>query len=300
MPISKLHLEKVASFTKEGGIDVSDLKKINFFFGTNGCGKTTISRVLDNSKFFPYCHHDCPENEKILVYNEDFKQKQIFETDIKGVFTLGEESKEIELEIKENIKTIDENSRKISELQFQIEDKESALKINEDKLKDKVWKKKGDLELKENGFKEAFQGFRNSVTSFYDKLLSERNTNKSILLDKEELFKKGKSILGEIPIEMHKFFEFDFSDIPIIETNELLEKSIVGKKDVDIAHLILRLENSDWVKAGIPYLSEGSESCPFCQTKLDTQNLKSALLDYFDETYEKQVSSLKKTQRKAF
>ena len=44
--ITGFTLHNVATYKNK--VDVDGLKKLNFFYGTNGCGKTTISRLLAN------------------------------------------------------------------------------------------------------------------------------------------------------------------------------------------------------------------------------------------------------------
>ena len=48
--------------------------------------------------------------------------------------------------------------------------------------------------------------------------------------------------------------------------------------------MIKKLNNSDWVKAGMTYLDRSDGVCPFCQGKIQ-DNLKEKLDQYFDETY---------------
>lgn len=44
--IKKITISNEASYGKEPVV-ISDLKEINYFFGANASGKTTISRVLE-------------------------------------------------------------------------------------------------------------------------------------------------------------------------------------------------------------------------------------------------------------
>ncbi len=47
--IKKITIRDVASYDHEG-IVLDDLRKVNFIYGGNGCGKTTLSRLLDAVK----------------------------------------------------------------------------------------------------------------------------------------------------------------------------------------------------------------------------------------------------------
>jgi len=76
--IAKIDLKNIATYDQQG-IQLNDLKKINFIYGANGCGKTTISNfVHDNSDpKFDSCslswQNDLPL--KVLTYNKEFRLK---------------------------------------------------------------------------------------------------------------------------------------------------------------------------------------------------------------------------------
>ena len=69
--INEISIKKVASFGEADG-DLTKLKKINFVYGSNATGKTTISRVIDD----PGSYNDCSiswVNERAMesrVYNQ--------------------------------------------------------------------------------------------------------------------------------------------------------------------------------------------------------------------------------------
>ena len=53
---------------------LSGLSKFNFIYGSNGSGKTTISRIIANESAFPGCRLVWLGNISLdpLVYNRDF------------------------------------------------------------------------------------------------------------------------------------------------------------------------------------------------------------------------------------
>jgi wobble nucleotide-excising tRNase len=70
----------------------------------------------------------------------------------------------------------------------------------------------------------------------------------------------------------------------------------LGKGDVDIASMIQKLGNSDWVKEGISYLENAEGLCPFCQEPAPS-NLAARLAEYFDETFAKDTASIAEVLR---
>ena len=61
------------------------------------------------------------------------------------------------------------------------------------------------------------------------------------------------------------------------------EKSIF-REDVDIAAMVKKLGNSDWVSAGREFYAVNDGKCPFCQQST-TETFTQSLADYFDETF---------------
>lgn len=81
------------------------------------------------------------------------------------------------------------------------------------------------------------------------------------------------------------------SKIIVVEERGILKEKIVGKEDIEIAKLINRLDNSDWVREGLQYLETTEDICPFCQQDI-SENLKSEIEDFFDETYKNKIKEL--------
>lgn len=84
--IKKITISNVASYGSEPVV-IDGLKKVNYFFGVNGSGKTTISRLIDKDKK----NIEWDENPlECFVYNSDFVESN-YSGDFKGIFTLGKE-----------------------------------------------------------------------------------------------------------------------------------------------------------------------------------------------------------------
>ena len=72
---------------------LNSLLQFNFVFGSNGTGKTTVSRVIADESSFPTCKVIWKRGTKLqpMVYNLDFVDKNFHQSaELKGVFTLGE------------------------------------------------------------------------------------------------------------------------------------------------------------------------------------------------------------------
>lgn len=95
--IRTITIKNTATFN-ETGIEVPKFKKVNFFYGANGSGKTTISNFIyepTNARFLNCQLNWLNDIElKSLVYNKEFRDRNFGKGTIDGVFTLGQATKE--------------------------------------------------------------------------------------------------------------------------------------------------------------------------------------------------------------
>lgn len=269
---------------------LSHLSQLNYLFGTNGTGKTTISRVIANESKFPTCNVIWKGGTKCesMVYNNDFVERNFHQpSDLKGVFTLGEKQVDTLAKIATSKMELDALTTNIQALTQGLQGidgasgKKGELVILEDWIKDKCFaqKKKHDTKLQA-----AFEGYRNSAEKFKSKVLQELTSNTAALQSQEYLEKSAESVFGSTPTVAASIGTIDSTKIVNHETNPILRKRIIGKEDVDVAAMIKKLGNSDWVREGLAFYDVNGEVCPFCQQKT-TESLSVSLNEYFDETF---------------
>lgn len=293
--IESIYLKNIATFNSIEGIKIEGLKKVNFIYGANGSGKTTISNFLMKPTDTKYkdCVVSWKNNQAIntLVYNKEFREKNFGKGKIDGIFTLGEatkEEKQIIDDKTEQLKIIKVDGDKIrGSLNVQNEKKQNF----ENEFKEFTWTK--IYKKYQNEFKEAFTGSMKSADLFKNRLLLEFINNKETLQNIEELKRKATTIFGEAPQKISPINNFDFDRIIEIENNPIWKKIIVGKADVDIANLIQKLNINDWVSQGREYIQVNDKTCPFCQQSTITEDFKKQIESYFDETYLNDINSLK-------
>lgn len=294
--IESIAIKNVATYN-DTGIQIIGLKKINFIYGANGCGKTTISNFLHNLTD-PKFHH-CSvawQNEthlSSLVYNKEFRERNFGKGRLGGVFTLGEATTEQIKVIEdktEELKVIKSEGLKKRETHSSQIQKKNSL---EESFKEMSWTK--IYKKYESIFKEAFTGSLQKE-SFKNRLLQEVTTNTTTLDTFENLKEKSKTIFGEVPQTITPINSLSFDRIIEIETHSIWKKVIVGKADVDIAKLIQKLNINDWVNQGRDYLQE-DKTCPFCQEQTITEDFKGQLENFFDETYLNDIKSIKELKQ---
>jgi wobble nucleotide-excising tRNase len=293
--ISSIQIANVASYGTEPQV-LDKLAQFNFLYGANGTGKTTISRIVADRTKFPTCNLVWEGGTELqtLVYNREFVERNFSQSkELKGIFTLGEKSIETQSKIALAKDKVDELTAKIEQLTGTLEGqdgkggKRGELAAVMEDLKNKCWKEKQNHDAK---LSRAFEGFRNSEERFRDKILAEKVKNSADLRQLSDLEKKAETIFGSAPAE-ETAIRLLAADILNLESHPILNKPVVGKADVDIAAMIQKLGNSDWVKQGRAYYAANDKKCPFCQ-QITPDSLGKSLNEYFDETFEKDSKSI--------
>lgn len=285
--IEKIELVNAGAFDAEG-TRLLGLKALNFVFGPNGSGKTTISRVIDDVEAYPGCMVTWSAGNPLeaRVYNRDFVKMHFdAEIGIKGIYTFGEN-----VEVVERIETLKGEAGEIvielTNLNKTLsgEDGKGGKQKKRDDLENQlvedVWTAKKNID----DLSEAFSGLNNNKKNFCARYLAEAENNRAELRDIGALREDAGMVFSSTLTEAAILPQPDSSALVALETDAILSKRIIGKKDVDIAALIEKLGNSDWVQQGREYFDKLDDQCPFCQQKTDAA-FRRSLEDYFDESY---------------
>lgn len=276
---------------------LGDIRRINFIFGANGTGKTTISRVIAQASGHSHCQLSWQGGNplEVMVYNRDFVDRNFNQDNpLQGVFTLGENQVEAEREIARLQPEIEKIDGKLTNLNIQLDGedgqsgKRKELRDLEPELRDRCWKQK---RLHDDTFQEAFSGVRNKAESFKQKVLQESTSNDSELLSLDELKAKANTVFSDGLERVPALQTLTADTLIETESHELLKKAIIGNQDIDIAALIDRLGNSDWVKQGLKYHEQDPETCPFCQQPTG-DHFAESLKSFFSKAYDDDIKAL--------
>ena len=295
--IEKIILTNTIPFSSDN--QIMEPKHINFIFGLNATGKTTISNLIRNSSQLNLSNSPIKwKNNPIdtYVYNNTFINENFSGSLIKGIFTLGKQNIELEKQIEEKEKSILERKNKIEELSTEIDlnnpdSISSQLTKLDDKYTEIFWQQKRKLDEDESPLTKILTGYRGSKSLFKDKILNippskEKTKTQSEL---ENLFTKAfDKNIEKFPT----FYIPSFSIIKQLENKEILEKVVVGSKNLPISGFIKKHNIEGWFKEGVEHLNKGDkETCPFCQRTLE-QNFILQINQYFDETYANAVNEI--------
>ena len=295
--IEKIEIPQRVPFDGENAT-IEGLSRVNLFFGPNGSGKTTISRLIrDETSGLDSGYISWGNDNQVTtyVYNRDFVRSN-FESDknVPGVFTIGEDSIEAQNTVRSLTDRIEKEREKLHHCEANLSETEKRQEELTGQIRDACWEVKGGLpELFKHALKGAMQkeSFRERCLRYLPKIQRGQK-----IPSVEELEKRAKVIFDESTSAVEALPAIDFHRLQSLESEPVLAKNIIGKSDVPIAELIKQLGNSDWVLAGRKYVGTGNV-CPFCQKPTLDNNFKAQLERFFDESYTKDMSQLENVNK---
>ncbi|RMO93144.1 hypothetical protein ALQ32_04019 [Pseudomonas syringae pv. tagetis] len=299
--IESISLSSIATYSPTKPEHIVNLKSINFFYGANGAGKTTISRLIEKPGISESSSITWLKNNPIpgMVYNNDFITSNFTDSkELQGVFTLGK-AEQAQLDRLKDLKEVRKRHEQLitkSTVMLEGEDgkhgKNGELASLETKLVARCWEQKTKHDELLKG---AFTGLRNNKEAFKSRVLQEYVINTSSLVDLASLQERAPILYGEQPAKISLVPSLDLTRLITFESSPILAKKVIGKEDVSVSAIIQRLGNSDWIRQGMRFLEHTDDQCPFCQQGIP-HNFEQDLAEYFDETFEadsKAVSNLR-------
>ncbi len=287
--INSISISNVATYPGSPQV-MGDLAKINFIFGSNGSGKTTITRIACDETPYPSCKVAWEGRipMQVLAYNRDFVSQNFKESpELKGIFTLGEKAVETLKKIAEAKLELDRKVEALKSLTLALQGEDGVSGMRgelvqiENEFRNNCWAQKQKHDAK---FAAAFEGFRNNAERFKNKILLERGKNSAPVQPLAQLEKKADTVFGPAPSPEQNLPAPKLDLLMAHEESPILKKRVIGKNDVDIAAMINKLGNSDWVKEGRKFYEANESVCPFCQQPT-SERFKKSLGDYFDQTF---------------
>lgn len=295
----KIVMSGVASYKTPATLESE--KKVTLLYGLNGSGKSTISNYLyePGNPDYKHCSNQGFNTSNVLVYNTKFVRDNFFEIDkLNGIFTLSKVNKDVENNIKklaDELKNLNTEKIKVVEKENEIERSVNSLKSAAEEA---TWKIKTQYSGGDRVLEYCLEGLKTKSRLF------EHISLISYLADHQprtiEVIKKEVEILQDNNTKAYATIPSLTLEKNNLHNAPILGKIIVGKLDSPVADLIKKLDNADWVSQGIVYAQtlkhEGSDLCPFCQSPTLSELVAKTIEEYFDESFNNAIDSLKNLQ----
>ena len=263
---------------------------INFFYGKNGAGKSTIAKAINdrNATALTFQNGEKHKDDyNILLYDQDFVRNNIKDdAELPGVFTIKEsdikKKEDIDKKIKE-LDALDESNKKLSDDIKTCQSNKN--KLTED-FQDTCFSVTKDIREK---FDATQEGRKRNKPAFVKDIMDAQAQQQD--LDKlQKLYDTAydNSLTPLTPLKKTDLLHADQQP-----GYDLLSKSIAGTESTPFAEFLKEIEAIGWVVEGHnKYAGAYGDKCPYCQQKLP-HDFEEKLASCFDETYNKAMTSLR-------
>lgn len=256
---------------------------INFFFGKNGTGKSTVAAYLHDSPATSLAWDPAADQGiKREIFNEEYISQNVQSYgNIPGVFTISESDAKAQKELDDKNAEKKDVDEKLAKARKAVEDAGDAIRRNEESHIEEIWKL---TEGYRRDYGDALTYLRNK--SKYVELLAGKTPEEQ---SPEKLDALYHTVYGGEEKPKYEFYGL-LSQINIPDS-PLTGEPIISHSDAPFAKFVQRLGNLDWVKAGHDqYHANAEGKCPYCQNSIPDdfeENLKAC----FDEQYKEELAS---------
>jgi wobble nucleotide-excising tRNase len=265
---------------------------INFFYGNNGTGKSTIAREIISGSGLTWQAGKSSADYKVLVYSQEFIDANFRGYgNLKGVFTVGEENIQIQNEVAEKTAERAEQEKLNGENNTAKEHKETAMDTLLGGFQDSCWNKTKALR---ESFDSTQGGFKRKA-QFAEKVVQTQNPTQHDIGELRTLYETA------FDPNAASYREFQptggTSQLKGTRGNELLGKSITSSSDSPFAEFIKAINATDWVRQGHEHFAETADGkCPYCQRELE-DDFEAEITACFDGQYQADIDDLTSFQQ---
>ncbi len=260
---------------------------INYFFGNNGTGKTTIAKAIKTGSGVTYAPGKAAADYLPLVYDQDFIDANMRSYhNLPGVFTMNEANVKIQEQIDRKAAE-QKKSQKISSDAFAEKDKKAKTKVAlEKQLYKDCWDKTEELRT-------VFEATQEGKKGSKQKFAEEVKRHSPIQHDVEELKRMYDSVYSSTAKRYDRFSVVsDVSALDRISGCEILSLAIVNTSNTPFADFLKEVGSTEWVRQGhADYHAKAGGKCPYCSQALP-QNFEEMLTASFDTQYQTNLQKL--------
>ena len=265
---------------------IPELTYVNFFFGNNGTGKSTVAKAIQSGTGVTYAPGRAFSDYLPLVYNQAFIDENFRSyRNMHGVFTLNAKNDAAQKLIDEKTAARGEE-RKEKAAATELRDKKVAARA---KLQKDFYKECWD---REEAFRTEFektQDGKGKSKPFTEEVM--RHALKDT--DIEELRRLYDSAYADTAKRYNRFASVeDTTALDTLSGNHILSTVIVNSATTELASFLRDIGATQWMRQGHDAYTEHADGrCPYCRRKLE-DDFEQTVVDSFDDIYQKNLTCL--------
>lgn len=263
---------------------IDQLTYVNFFYGNNGAGKSSIAKAIESSEGIVWSKDITPTDFEVLVYNQEFINRNFTSYgNLKGVYIVNETNTktyaDIEAKKQERKDTLAEHEKARIDLDGKKKICDNLVKAHQESLFQKVAKTRAEFAVALEGKKRA-DGFSRAIS-----------VEKPVAHKLEDLH----AMLAAFDESARTYTEFKNVKFPDTSTDmagkKLLGDSITSSSDAPFAKFVSAIGATDWIRQGHDHYQNSTDGkCPYCQQTLPP-TFEDDLRTCFDKKYQQDIKS---------
>lgn len=259
---------------------------INYFFGNNGTGKTTLANAIRNGAGISYAPGKSASDYIIHVFDQKFIDGNMSSYhNLPGVFTINEINVDIQSQLDKNTEEQTAANKLFAEAAAKKDEKTKEKDNLLEKMYKECWKKSGELRT---AFEKTQDGKKKA------KLFTEAVTAHSpIEHNVDEMQRMYESVYSTSAKTYPRFSELDAPTIlDSLAGQEILGQAIVNTSNTPFAGFLKKVGSIQWVRQGHnTYHAAAEGRCPYCMQELPS-DFEEMLSASFDDQYNENLSKL--------
>ena len=273
---------------------------INYFYGNNGTGKSTIARTIrraterdpstgqvggglswkDGKPYLDF---------STVIFNRDFVEDELNFDTMHGVFMLGEERIDAQEDIDKEQKAQDELSEQLEKDKTELGKKQEDRKKASSALSKTCW-------ATSEKYRKAFGGNKGD---FFREATCLAHVLKTAPVEHNigDLKRRFDTATDPNARKYDLFSKLSYDDLPKYENFSLLGESIVNTTDSAFNRFMHAIDAVGWVQDGHKnYAPHANGKCPYCQRPL--QDIEAEIVKCFGGKYAEDTAKLASYQQK--
>lgn len=264
---------------------------INFFFGNNGTGKSTVARAIREKSGLTWHSGAIPDEYEVLTFDRDYIDLNFrsFEK-LRGVFTVGS----LNADTREQIAAKEEEKRGYDSAARTADEAAKKKKAELDALlihfQDTCWAHSSTIR---ETLIRAMSGYGGRKANFATQVLSDITPVDHDITELQTLCDTAFDSAGK------RYSRFQAAGAytqlaGMGKIYELLDKPITSSSETDFARFVSALNATDWVRQGHTHYAETPDGkCPYCQQTLPI-DFEESIASCFDAQYQADMDNLQK------
>ena len=258
-------------------------RPVNFLYGKNGTGKTSIGKAIADADSDITWAENSPNSAKVYLYNEEFIDNNVHcYGQMPGVYALSEKNVETQRLIDAKTEEKEAAEKHIRDMKDQLRQIQEEFSHAEEENCNAIWRAAAPLRKR---YEQAMAPYNEDVQAF---------TNHLSEYTREDETDENMDISYQLAFSSEKVQYTLFQLLPsnLFPADDLMDIPIISHSDSTMSVFFRALGNMDWVRSGHDTYGKAADCCcPYCGQNLPV-GFEEQFAECLDQQYHEKMNQL--------